>query len=252
MPSEDPNAPKKGLLSRLLGLGGLPAPPGGGTPGSGQGQAASSAPARPNPSQVRSGTDVFRQSAQSAAAPRPRPQAPATSQLVQPQAPRAQVGTGNVFPGDGLPPDEASEERLAFLDAFFDDPTASRLFQDARYMYKVVSDERNHQVSLVLRRASELRELESGMSPEDLADEPVAIPALPPGPDGEPAPELMDALAVQQARTEKVEARLALMADRDQSQARADLLFRLMKDLTGKKGRTGGTGFLAPPPEDTP
>ncbi|MEB3237383.1 MAG: hypothetical protein VKO64_07145 [Candidatus Sericytochromatia bacterium] len=234
---------KKGLLGRLLGLAGAPKPQ----------PEASPQPVvqRPGTGPVRSGTDVFKPSAQAAAVPRPRPAAPATQQLVVPQAPKPQMGTGNVFPGDGLPPDEASEERLAFLDAFFDDPTASRLFQDATYMYKVVSDERNHQVSVILLQTEALRSLEESMDPEELADEPVPIPALPPGPDGEPLPEVLAALALQERRSARVAERERLRDERDQAQARVNLLFRLMKELTGKKGRTGGTGFLAGPPQES-
>ena len=139
---QDDASPRKGLLGRLLDMAASPKPQ--------PEPAPQPVVQKPGTGPVRSGTDVFKPSAAAAAAPRPKPVAPVTQQLVVPQAPKPQMGTGNVFPGDGLPADEASEERLAFLDAFFDDPTASRLFQDAKYMYKVVSDERNHQVAAVL------------------------------------------------------------------------------------------------------
>jgi len=239
---QDDASPKKGLLGRLLDMAATPKPQPEPTP--------QPVVQRPGTGPVRSGTDVFKPSAAAAAAPRPKSTAPVTQQLVVPPTPKPQMGTGNVFPGDGLPPDEASEERLAFLDAFFDDPTASRLFQDAKYMYKVVSDERNHQVATVLLQTEALRAFEEAMAPEELADEPVRVPALPPGPDGEPLPEVLEALALQERRSARVAERERLRKVRDQAQARADLLFRLMKELTGKKGRTGGTGFLAAPPSD--
>ncbi|MEB3299250.1 MAG: hypothetical protein VKO21_07170 [Candidatus Sericytochromatia bacterium] len=232
---------KKGFLDRLIGMAtGTPA----GEPSPPEPRVSS----RPGTGPGRPGTDVFRPSPQAVATQRPRPAAPATQQLPPARPPQPQLGTGHVYPGDGLPPDEASEERLSFLDAFFAGPTSSRLFQDAKYMYKVVSDERNHQVNCVLRLASAVRELESDMDEEDLADEPVPIPALPPGPDGEPDPAVMEAVRLQEARSAKVAERQRLIQERDRAQGRADLLFRLMKQLTGKKGRTGGTGFLAPPP----
>lgn len=103
------------------------------------------------------------------------------------------------------PEEELSPRRLAMIDDFMTGKAKVAQMKDPTFMYKVVSDERAYQTQLLLTLREQLSEL------------------------GEP----------EGAEAEALQARIT------RSQAIVTNLFKVLKYITGKKGRTGGTGFLS-------
>jgi hypothetical protein len=130
---------------------------------------------------------------------------PATAQL------NIQARRTAPLPEDEVPviPDvpevELSPRRLAMIDDFMTGKAKLAQMKDPTFMYKVVSDERAYQTQLLLALKEELD----------------AIP------------------------DEASEAAEAVRARIKRSQAIVTNLFKVLKYITGKKGRTGGTDFLS-------
>lgn len=114
-------------------------------------------------------------------------------------------------PGADEDPAVASRRRMAFIVAYMKDPTGDPDFSDKPLVYRILSEERAHQQALIAALQEDLRRL-AGAAPAD------------------------DAAA---ARREDLEGRLKT------AQNRQAQLFLQLKKLTGVKGKTGGTGFLA-------
>lgn len=139
------------------------------------------------------------------------PPAPRTDQLQRSPA-TAQLGPKATAP---LPEDaqkaltasdhELSPKRLAMIDDFMTGKAKIAQMKDPTFMYKVVSDERAYQTQLLF----ELQEQQYLLGTDV-------------GPEAE-----------------------ALQAQINRSQAIVTNLFKVLKYITGKKGRTGGTGFLS-------
>lgn len=110
-------------------------------------------------------------------------------------------------------PAAASRRRMAFIVAYMKDPTSDRDFADKPLVYRIMSEERDHQQAQVGLLQEQLRRLAA--APPDDAD--------------------------AAARREELEAKLKT------SQNRQAQLFLQLKKLTGVKGKTGGTGFLVAP-----
>ena len=102
------------------------------------------------------------------------------------------------------PEEELSPRRLALIDDFLTGQAKLDQMKDPTFMYKVVSDERAYQTQLLLTLKERLDEL----------------------------------------GTDEGEEAEALRARIQRSQAIVTNLFKVLKYITGKKGRTGGTGFL--------
>lgn len=143
--------------------------------------------------------------------------------------------------------EEESQKRLAFILAYLKDPSSVPAFRDSKYVYKIVSDERSYQSEVCANLEAELRQLLAHAEPYYMRDD-EEIPAFDPGPDGELPPEV-------QAIVDRLEAKRAFLAERDRletaRQKSRDVqtkLFLILKQITGVKGKTGGTGFLTPPP----
>lgn len=153
-------------------------------------------------------------------APRPRPEARGTDsfhrterQLSPTQTTRLESSPTEPSPESAA---EASQKRMAFVLAYLQDSDAVPQLKDARFVYKLVSDERAYQSELYKEAEARLRELLALADPASLED-----------PD---APACLQRQAIE----------AELQASRDtQTQ-----LFRVLKKVTGKRGRTGGTGFL--------
>lgn len=120
-----------------------------------------------------------------------------------------------------LTPEEKAEEskkRMGFIVTYMRTPDALPEFKDAKFVYKVVSDERSYQTELVEKLQIELRRLTFSWS-------------------GDPEDETF------LAQREELENRIQGIRDR------LSQLFLLLKHLTGVKGKTGGTGFLPNSPD---
>ncbi len=107
-------------------------------------------------------------------------------------------------------PATASRRRMAFIVAYMKDPTSDPDFNDKPLVYRILSEERAYQQSMIGTLQEDLRRL--AMAPPDNAE--------------------------AAERREELDARLKTAQNR-QSQ-----LFLQLKKLTGVKGKTGGTGFL--------
>ncbi|MBO9539484.1 hypothetical protein J7643_02710 [bacterium] len=148
-------------------------------------------------------------------------------------------------------PEELAEEsqmRQAFIMAYLKDPDVVPEFRDPKYVYKVVSDERSYQTQEVAKLEEKLRLFLQSADPAFLMPGEDEVPAMELGPDGEPSPEAM-------ALIERIEAKQAFLAQREEIEAEIQKirdfqtkLFLILKNVTGIKKKTGGTGFLTPPP----
>lgn len=120
------------------------------------------------------------------------------------------------------PEDEAaaSKKRMGFIVAYLKDPTAEKAFQDKALVYRILAEERSYQQGLVLKYTEELRS----------APYPEAVP--------EDDPRREEILAQRQELEGKLNG----------AQGKQAQIFALQKKLTGVKSKTGGTGFLVPPP----
>lgn len=143
---------------------------------------------------------------------------------------------------------EESQKRLAFIMAYLKDPSTVPAFKDPKYVYKIVSDERSYQSEVSGGLETKLRLFLNQADPAFLMPEDEEIPAFEPGPDGELPPEV-------QAVLDRLEAKRAFQAEREAIEAELQKsrdvqtkLFLILKQITGVKGKTGGTGFLTPPP----
>lgn len=142
-----------------------------------------------------------------------RPESKRTDQLVKTLA-TGQLGgparstaplPSDVAMPEAPPEEELSPRRLAMIDDFMTGKAKLDQMKDPTFMYKVVSDERAYQTQLLLTLKERLGELRDPESEEGAA------------------------LSVRIGR----------------SQAIVTNLFKVLKYITGKKGRTGGTGFLS-------
>jgi hypothetical protein len=143
---------------------------------------------------------------------RPGSVAPVRTDQLQKSANTSQLGPRNTAP---LPEDaqkalsatdhELSPKRLAMIDDFMTGKAKLEQMKDPTFMYKIVSDERAYQTQLLF----ELQEQQAVLADKDGAEA------------------------------------QALDAQIKRSQAIVTNLFKVLKYITGKKGRTGGTGFLS-------
>lgn len=167
------------------------------------------APTGPKTAPLKPGTDSF---TRSAPPPAPGLRAPSTGQLRPASGPLPRPGSAPLTPVEPvLTPEEQEEEsekRTAFIIDYLEDPGSDEMFQDKQLVYAIVSAERTYQQQLAGRLAVELRRMGADEDPE-----------------------------VEEER-EELEDRMEA-AKRRQSQ-----LFHLLKQLTGVKGNTGGTGWL--------
>jgi 3-oxoacyl-ACP reductase-like protein len=106
---------------------------------------------------------------------------------------------------DTPPEEELSPRRLAMIDDFMTGKAKLDQMKDPTFMYKIVSDERAYQTQLLFTLQEEIQALR---------------------PD-------------QTAEAEALQGRIR------RSQAIVTNLFKVLKYITGKKGRTGGTDFLS-------
>lgn len=130
---------------------------------------------------------------------------PATAQLNSQTRRTAPLPEDDIPIIPDVPEEELSPRRLAMIDDFMTGKAKLAQMKDPTFMYKVVSDERAYQTQLLLALKDEL---------DSITDE-----------SGEAA--------------EAVRARIK------RSQAIVTNLFKVLKYITGKKGRTGGTDFLS-------
>lgn len=125
------------------------------------------------------------------------------------------------------PEEEAAEskKRLGFIMAYMKNPEAEAAFKNKPLVYKILSEERAYQQSQIVLWEAEFKQLPPpaaslGLSEEEIAADP---------------------------RFDGLEERRAELENRlNTAKTRQSQLFTLMKKLTGVKGKTGGTGFLAP------
>ena len=120
------------------------------------------------------------------------------------------------LPAPELSPEEkleASKKRMAVIMTYMKDKNAVPEFKDPKFIYKIISDERTYQTTLVSELESELREYLMGWV-GDRED-----------------PEFL-------SRKEALEQQI------QGTRNRLTQLFMLLKHITGVKGKTGGTGFL--------
>jgi len=143
---------------------------------------------------------------------------------------------------------EESQKRLAFIMAYLKDPNSVPAFKDPKYVYKIVSDERSYQSEVSGGLEAKLRLFLSQADPYMLMPEDEEIPAFEPGPDGELPPEVQAILDRLEAKRAFQGERWGIEAQLQQSRDVQTKLFLILKQITGVKGKTGGTGFLTPPP----
>jgi hypothetical protein len=143
---------------------------------------------------------------------------------------------------------QESQQRLAFIMAYLKDPASVPQFKDPKYVYKIVSDERTYQSELCGEWEGKLKTMLIGAPPSFLSDEDEAIPAMDPGPDGEPPPEVLAVLERLEAKRSFQAERQALEVEIQKSRDIQTKLFLVLKNVTGIRKKTGGTGFITPPP----
>lgn len=145
---------------------------------------------------------------------------PAAPQRAQHTAPLPGARTAPLEKPE-LTPEEKAEEskkRMGFIVTYMRTPDALPEFHDAKFVYKVVADERSYQTELVEQFQAELRSITFSWS-------------------GDPEDETFV------AQRDELETRIQGIRDR------LSQLFLLLKHLTGVKGKTGGTGFLPASPD---
>lgn len=143
---------------------------------------------------------------------------------------------------------EESQKRLAFIMAYLKDPNTVPAFKDPKYVYKIVSDERSYQSELSGGLEAKLKLFLSEAEPYFLMEEDEEIPAFQPGPNGELPPQVQVVLDRLEAKREFRARREEIEAELQKSRDVQTKLFLILKQITGVKGKTGGTGFLTPPP----
>lgn len=128
------------------------------------------------------------------------------------------------------PEEEADEsaQRLAFILDYMRNPGGNPAFQDKPLMYRILNEERDYQQRRVIDLQNQLRRLPPPPSAMGLSEAEVA---------GNPQYEGLD------------ERRAELSQALGTARTRQGQIFTLMKRLTGKTGRTGGTDFLVEPTE---
>lgn len=115
------------------------------------------------------------------------------------------AGASPADAGTGETPEAASKRRLGVIMAFMKAPESDPAFKNKPLMYRILSEERTYQQEQILQHQEALRFAD----PED------------------------------EAAYAQLEAALAT------AQKRQAQLFTLLKELTGKRGKTGGTGFIS-------
>lgn len=143
---------------------------------------------------------------------------------------------------------EESQKRLAFIMAYLKDPSTVPAFGDPKYVYKIVSDERSYQSEICGNLDAKLKLYLSQAEPYFLMDHDEEIPAFEPGPNGELPPEVQAIVDRLEAKRAFQDGRALIEADLQKSRDIQTKLFMILKQITGVKGKTGGTGFLTPPP----
>lgn len=186
-------------------------------------------------------------------APAPRPQQNPSATFTRNTGPLATTPATGPLTAPPIPrtPEELAEEsqlRQAFIMAYLRDPDAVPEFRDPKYVYKVVSDERSYQTQVCAKLEENLRQFLQAADPAFLMPGEDEVPAMELGPDGNPSPEAL-------ALIEKLEAKREFQAKREELEAEIQKirdfqtrLFLILKNVTGIKKKTGGTGFLNPPP----
>lgn len=148
-------------------------------------------------------------------------------------------------------PEELAEEsqlRQAFIMAYLKDPEVVPEFRDPKYVYKIVSDERSYQTQVCAKLEENLRRFLQAADPAFLMPGEDEMPAMELGPDGEPSPEALAMLERLEAKREFQARREELEAEIQKIRDFQTKLFLILKNVTGIKKKTGGTGFLNPPP----
>lgn len=106
-----------------------------------------------------------------------------------------------------------SKKRMGFIIAYMKAPTSMPEFQDPRFVYRIVTDERSFQTELVEQLQAQIKAISLGVkgnpNSQDLLDE-----------------------------------RAELERHLDSARERLSQLFLILKRVTGTKGKTGGTDFL--------
>lgn len=133
-------------------------------------------------------------------------------------APLASASTTQALPKK-LTPEEKAEEskrRMALIVTYLKNPETLGDLKDSRFLYKVITDEREYLMEVIAEWQSQLRDLCESWT-GDIEDD-IFVSAR-------------DELAGQ-------------IEGLKQKQAQ---MFMMLKKLTGVKGKTGGTGFLVMP-----
>ncbi len=112
---------------------------------------------------------------------------------------------------------EESKKRMAVIMTYMKDKNAVPEFQDPKFIYKIISDERTYQTAMVTELEAELREFVMTWSGDR---------------------EAPDFLSRKEGLEQQIQA----------TRNRLTQLFMLLKHITGVKGKTGGTGFLPAEP----
>lgn len=124
---------------------------------------------------------------------------------------------------------EESKKRLKLILAYMKDPESDPVFKNKPLMYRILTEERSFQQAQIVSLGDELEKLPPPASAMGLSEEEAEADPLYAG--------LEDR-------------RKALQDKLHVCQTRQTQLFTLMKKLTGVKGKTGGTGFLAAAKQD--
>lgn len=137
--------------------------------------------------------------------------------------PRATARLGGAATTRTLPatltPEEKAEEskrRMALIVTYLKNPEALGELKDSRFLYKVITDERDYLMEVIAQRQARLKELCESWT-------------------GDPADETF--LSARAELNDQIEGL-------KQKQAQ---MFMMLKKLTGVRGKTGGTGFLVMP-----
>lgn len=202
---------------------------------------------------VKSGIDALAQQPTVPKPPEPRPSQNPSASYVRNTGPLTNTSsaTGPLTAPVIRTPEELAEEselRQSFITAYLADPELVPEFRDPKYVYKIVSDERGYQGQQCAKLEEDLRFMLQTADPAFLV--PLEDEAQVPEPDAddEPSPEVLEMRERAEAKREFQARRSALEAEIQKIRDFQTQLFLILKNVTGIKKKTGGTGFLNPPP----